>query len=140
MAPKPNTTVPGTGEVAIRPFAGDDPAHYKELQAFLEKDAAAFGATIDIENLVTAVRKNRIQVLFVLADGETVGCATQFPTAIPEWKRDEGRFYLIPAVHSEDMSVARKGSGTPFMQQRVTMAANEGKNCGFDLGGRVRAG
>jgi hypothetical protein len=26
------------------------------------------------------------------------------------------------------------------MQQRVTMAANEGKNCGFDLGGRVRAG
>jgi hypothetical protein len=124
----------------IRPLARDDPSHYKKLQAFLEEEAAAFRTNIDIENLVTAVRKNRIQVLFVLADGETVGCATQFPTALPEWKSDERRFHFTPAIHSEDMSVARKGSGTPFMRQRVTMAATEGRNCGFDLGGTVRAG
>ncbi len=136
----PIRRIPGNVEFVICPLDGDDPDHFKVLLAFLEKEAATFHTTIEIENLVTAVRKNQIQVLFLLVGKETVGCATQFPTAIPQWNRDESAFYFIPAVHSEDMTVDSKGSGTPFMRQRVTMAAHEGKNCGFDLGGKVRAG
>lgn len=126
-------------EVAVFPLVGD-PLRFRQLRTFLEKEAATFHATVAIENLITAVKKNQIQVLFLLVGGEVVGCATQFPTAIPEWNRDQGKVYFMPAVHSEDMSVDRKGSGAPFMQRRVIMAANEGKTCGFDLGGKVRAG
>jgi len=137
---KSTEAIPDSPEVVVSPFAGDDPAHYKELRDFLEREASAFHATVDIENLIHAVRKNQIQVLLLTAGGETAGCATQFPTAIPQWDSEQGKFYFIPAVHSEDISVNRKGMGTIFMQRRIMMAANEGKNCGFDLRGKVRAG
>jgi hypothetical protein len=132
--------IPESPEAVVLPFTGDDPAHYKELRDFLEREASDFHATADIENLIHAIRKNQIQVLLLTVAGETIGCATQYPTAIPQWDREQGKFYFIPAVHSEDMSVIRKGMGTLFMRQRITLAANEGKNCGFDLRGKVRAG
>src|ERR1700733_3690744 len=137
---KPAEAVPETSRVVVDPLETDNPVHHRELRVFLEREAAIFHTTIDSEGLLAAVRKNQIQVLFLATGGEIIGCATQFPTAIPQWDSDEGKFHFIPAIHSEDMGVDRKGMGTLFMKHRVSIAANGGMNRGFDLRGTVRAG
>ena len=133
----------GGDDLKVSPLRSGDLIHYRSLFDFLSGEATGFGTEVDragFKHFVEAIDDKRVQVLFLLSGWEIAGCAVQFPTVVPQWNENDGKFDFIPAVYSEDMTSKIKGTGTPFMKERINMSAHEGEDGGIDLTGNPVAG